>query len=122
MSQLLDTISLHFQGIVFFDLSNNLYRILEAMEDEDTLPLSDNIEIFWKIISQRVHPDDREIAAKALTRASLLSAYKNGRSGIKYDFRYQKHEEGYFPFEVEVRFYTSLSGDIYAYALFSRSR
>ncbi|MGN0308057.1 MAG: diguanylate cyclase domain-containing protein [Lachnospiraceae bacterium] len=122
MSQLLDTISLHFQGIVFFDLSNNLYRILEAVEDEDTIPPSDNMEVFWEIISKRIHPEDREVAAKALTRASLVSAYKNGRRGIKYSFRYQQHDNGYFPFETEVHFYTSQSGDIYAYALFSKNR
>lgn len=121
MRQLLDTISLHFEGIIFFDLSNNLYRILETIEEE-TIPLSDTMDVFWEAISKKVHPEDHEAATKVLTRASLMSAYKNGRTGIKYSFRYQKHDEDYFSFEVEVSFYTSQSGDIYAYALFSRSR
>ena len=121
LSQFLDTISIHFQGIVFFDLSKNQYRILEADDNIGPIPLSDNIDIFWEITLNKIREDEREEVKKILFRDALLAAYQNGKPSIKYSFHYQEHNEGYYPAAVEVNFYTSQAGDIYAYALFSRA-
>lgn len=121
LSQFLDTISIHFQGIVFFDLSKNQYRILEAEDNIGPIPLSDNIDVFWDITLKKIREDDREQVQEMLLRDALLAAYQNGKPSVKCGFHYQEHNEGYYPASVEVNFYTSQSGDIYAYALFSRS-
>ena len=118
----LNTLSLHFQGIVFFDLGKNQYRILEAENGVDALPLSDNIDTFWKIALQKVHPEDRENISKALCKATLMEAFAKGVTRIRHRFRYLDEENDYLASDVEINVYTGQNDDIYAFALFSRAQ
>ena len=115
---LIDVMSSWFPGIVYFNLSQNFYRILaygNIIKELDP----DKIDVFWDAQRQYIHKDDFDNLLTVMSRGAIMKSYSEGMRRLRASYRMVKDDEEHYKTEAYINLCTSLSGDVCAF-LFMR--
>jgi len=111
-------ISDFYQLVITMNLSNNSYYLIDGVKNSAVHQLPDYgvMDDFIGHIAQAVHPLDRALFMRKLSRENLLQTYSRGMAGIRVCFRFPDGEV-YRQAETSVVFYTNDDGDLCDFTL-----